>query len=280
MTTLNVILFPGSSNIRVVAHNGTDMHATMKGGNYKYLGVPLDVFEGFRNAESAGKYLNSAIKGVYEYERLSEAESLELIEAAEAELRKQQAELQAEEAVAGSAAPDSSAFQSPPGFVAAGTTPVKLLDPNVTIKYANPGDAAFDLMACSVKDPVTNAVAFEWAWGGSFFVHPGQHFLIGTGIAMALDPNHAGLVLSRSGLAKKHQIAVVNAPGLIDSGYTGEIGVLLENRGTEPFEIKQYDRIAQFMVVPIVRPTFVVVHDLQQTERGSGGFGSTGTEKL
>ena len=156
---------------------------------------------------------------------------------------------------------------------------LKFLDPNVKVKYAKEGDAAFDLMAVTIRDPQDNDVEPAWPQM-TFWLQPGQHVLIGTGIAMKLPIGLAGLVTPRSGLAKKLRVSVVNTPGLIDSGYTGEIGVLLENRGNEPFEIKQYDRIAQYLIVPAITPVFRVVDDLEHTERGASGFGSTGKEKV
>jgi dUTP pyrophosphatase len=100
---------------------------------------------------------------------------------------------------------------------------------------------------------------------------------VGTGLAVEIPPGHAGLVLPRSGLAAKHGIALVNAPGLIDSGYRGELRVLLLNTDPgEPFEIEVGDRIAQLLVVPFAEAEPVEA-GLSASERGEGGFGSSGS---
>ena len=109
-------------------------------------------------------------------------------------------------------------------------------------------------------------------------LEPGERASVGTGIAVAIPPGHAGLVLPRSGLAVRHGIALVNAPGLIDSGYRGEVRVLLINTDrTETFEISAGDRIAQLLIVPIASPEFVEAAGLSETGRGERGFGSTGS---
>ncbi len=105
---------------------------------------------------------------------------------------------------------------------------------------------------------------------------PGQRATIDTGIALALPPGHAGFVLPRSGLASRYGIGVVNAPGLIDAGYRGEIRVVLVNLGSEEFRIARGDRIAQLVVVPVAAFTVQLVEILPDSERGSGGFGSSG----
>jgi dUTP pyrophosphatase len=106
---------------------------------------------------------------------------------------------------------------------------------------------------------------------------PGERASIGTGIAVAIPPGHAGLVLPRSGLAARHGISVVNAPGLIDPGYRGELRVLLLNTGREqPFEVSVGDRIAQLLLVPFAAAVPDEVEALDKTVRGSGGFGSSG----
>ena len=125
---------------------------------------------------------------------------------------------------------------------------------------AHEGDAGYDLHAA---EPLTLA--------------PGERAVVGTGIAVAIPEGHAGLVLPRSGLAFKHGIALVNAPGLIDSGYRGELRVLLLNtdRAT-PFDVEPGDRIAQLVVVKVEAPELEELELLEETARGSGGFGSTG----
>jgi dUTP pyrophosphatase len=126
---------------------------------------------------------------------------------------------------------------------------------------AHPGDAGLDLRAAEAT-----------------VLGPGQRTSVGTGIAIAVPDGHAGLVLPRSGLAAKHGIALVNAPGLIDSGYRGEVRVLLLNTDPgEPFEINIGDRIAQLVIVEVPDISVVETRELGDTERGEGGFGSTGT---
>jgi dUTP diphosphatase len=106
---------------------------------------------------------------------------------------------------------------------------------------------------------------------------PGEREMVPTGIAIALPEGHAGLVLPRSGLAARHGIALVNAPGLIDEGYRGELRVLLLNTDrTEPFAIAPGDRIAQLVLVRVSLVEAVEVRGLDATERGDGGFGSSG----
>ena len=126
---------------------------------------------------------------------------------------------------------------------------------------ANPGDAGLDLYAAE-----TAALA-----------PAGGRVSVGTGIAVEIPDGHAGLVLPRSGLAAKHGIALVNAPGLIDSGYRGELRVLLLN--TDPvaaYEVEPGERIAQLLVVGFPTAEVVEVEELSQTARGRGGFGSSG----
>ncbi|MDA0182143.1 dUTP diphosphatase [Solirubrobacter phytolaccae] len=121
------------------------------------------------------------------------------------------------------------------------------------------GDAAYDL-AC--VEPVTLA--------------PGERALVGTGVAVAIPAGLCGLVLPRSGLAIKHGIACVNAPGLIDPNYRGEVKVILINHGEEPWSAAAGDRIAQLLLVAFAAPELTVVDTLPDSERGAGGFGSSG----
>jgi dUTP diphosphatase len=108
-------------------------------------------------------------------------------------------------------------------------------------------------------------------------IEPGARASVGTGIAVAIPSGHAGLVLPRSGLAARHGIALVNAPGLIDAGYRGELRVLLLNTDRDdPFEIEQGDRIAQLLVTRVEPARFVEARGLSETARGDRGFGSTG----
>ncbi len=108
-------------------------------------------------------------------------------------------------------------------------------------------------------------------------LEPGERASVGTGLAVEIPDGHAGLVLPRSGLAARHGVALVNAPGLIDSGYRGELRVLLLNtdRG-EPFEVAPGDRIAQLLITPYAAAAPIDVAELTATARGAGGFGSTG----
>ena len=138
--------------------------------------------------------------------------------------------------------------------------PVTRQDPMHSIPgRGRSGDAGADLAA---------SVAVEIA--------PGERALIPTGIAVAIPEGFAGFVVPRSGLAVKHGVTVINAPGLIDSGYRGELKVGIVNHGDVPFEISIGDRIAQLVVMAVVSPEYVEVEELDTTSRGTGGFGSTG----
>ena len=144
---------------------------------------------------------------------------------------------------------------------------VKALSPKIGTEipapfYASAGAAAMDLHAC-VDQAVT--------------IPAGGRAVIPTGIAIALpSAGYVALVFARSGLGIKHGIAPANCVGVIDSDYRGEILVGLQNSGDADYVIQPADRIAQLMVLPILRPTLTVVEELDETERGSGGFGSTG----
>jgi dUTP pyrophosphatase len=125
---------------------------------------------------------------------------------------------------------------------------------------AHAGDAGLDLHAA---EPAS--------------IGPGERTSVGTGIAVAIPEGHAGLVLPRSGLAARHGITIPNAPGLIDSGYRGELRVLLLNADpAETFELKPGDRIAQLLLTPFAAAEPVVVDALGETARGMAGFGSSG----
>ena len=126
--------------------------------------------------------------------------------------------------------------------------------------HARPGDAGLDLRA---------------AEGAR--LEPGERRLVPTGLAVAIPPGHAGLVLPRSGLAMQNGVTVLNAPGLIDSGYRGELKVLLINHGAEAVAIARGERIAQLVVQAVTAVCLVEAERLPDSERGSGGFGSTGT---
>jgi dUTP pyrophosphatase len=141
------------------------------------------------------------------------------------------------------------------------TLEVRRLEAAATLPTrAYDGDAGLDLYAA-------HAARLE----------PGERASVGTGIAVAIPPGHAGLVLPRSGLALRHGIALVNAPGLIDSGYRGEVRVLLLNTDrSEAFEIAAGERIAQLLVVAFAAPGVVEVAELAESERRERGFGSSG----
>jgi dUTP pyrophosphatase len=137
---------------------------------------------------------------------------------------------------------------------------IKKLDPEITLPdYAHDGDAGLDL--CSAED-----VDLE----------PGERAVVSTGFAMALPEGYAAFVQPRSGLAARHGISVVNTPGLIDCHYRGEVKIILINLGREAFEIKRGDRIAQMVIQRVESVRVEVVDELDDTARGSGGFGSTG----
>lgn len=126
--------------------------------------------------------------------------------------------------------------------------------------YAHPGDAGADLVS-------TESVRLE----------PGRRALVGTGVRIALPDGYVAFVVPRSGLAAKHGITVVNAPGTVDAGYRGEIKVsLLNTDATEAYDVAVGDRIAQLIIMPVPRARFIPVDELPDSTRGEGGFGSTG----
>lgn len=111
---------------------------------------------------------------------------------------------------------------------------------------------------------------------GELVIEPGTRALVPSGFAIALPEGFEGQVRPRSGLALRHGITIPNSPGTIDSDYRGEIKVILMNAGAEPFVVKRGDRIAQLVIARVQRSVFVEVDDLDDTERGGGGFGHTG----
>jgi len=125
--------------------------------------------------------------------------------------------------------------------------------------YATPGAAGMDVVAAEDVD-----------------LEPGRRHAVATGFKLAIPPGYELQVRPRSGLAFKHGISVPNAPGTIDSDYRGELKVLLINHGSEPFAIRRGERIAQIVPAAVTPATFEEVEELCETERGSGGFGSTG----
>jgi len=141
--------------------------------------------------------------------------------------------------------------------------PIKLLRPGAQIpRRAHAGDLGYDLYAAAPA-----------------VLPPGDWSTVGTGIAIALPMGSAGLVVPRSGLAANDGISVLNAPGLIDAGYRGEVGVILINHGHETFHVSPGDRIAQLLIIPAYTPEFQQAAELPDSadQRNQGGFGSSGT---
>lgn len=144
---------------------------------------------------------------------------------------------------------------------------LKVLDPRLGNEwplptYATAGSAGLDLRAC-----LDEAVQIE----------PGQTILVKTGMAIYIeDVNYAGLILPRSGLGHKHGIVLGNLVGLIDSDYQGELMVSVWNRGQQPFCLEPGERLAQYVLVPVIQAEFEQVDEFVATERGAGGFGHTG----
>ncbi len=136
----------------------------------------------------------------------------------------------------------------------------RLRDDAVLPSQAYQGDAGLDLTACERVE-----------------IAPGERVVVGTGISVAIPPGHAGLVLPRSGLAAKHGLTIVNTPGLVDSGYRGEIKVILLNTDrSEPFVVEPGMRIAQLVPVELPQVGVVEAAELPASERGAGGMGSSG----
>ncbi len=126
-------------------------------------------------------------------------------------------------------------------------------------RYESPGAAGLDLRADE-----------------DFALAPGERCLVPTGLALEIPPGFEGQVRPRSGLAARHGVALVNAPGTVDSDYRGEVKVILVNLGQEPFAARRGERIAQLVIAPVARVEPVLVEELSDTDRGGGGFGSTG----
>jgi len=138
--------------------------------------------------------------------------------------------------------------------------PFTRLDPSIELpSYAREGDAGLDLRAAHDAT-----------------LEPSSRGLVGTGLAVAIPPGYAGLVLPRSGLALSQGVTVLNAPGLVDAGYRGELKVLLVNHGDKPVPVRRGDRIAQLVIQRVERAELIEVNELPTSERGAGGFGSTG----
>ena len=142
---------------------------------------------------------------------------------------------------------------------------VRILDPRLEARmpaYATPGSAGLDLRACL---------------DSALMLAPGQAELVPTGLAVHIaDAGLAGMILPRSGLGHKHGIVLGNLVGLIDSDYQGPLMVSCWNRGSAPFTIEPFERIAQLVIVPVVQASFRVVEAFDASGRGGGGFGSTG----
>lgn len=139
---------------------------------------------------------------------------------------------------------------------------LKLLDDNAVIPtYAHTGDSGFDLIANNSE---------------TIHLLSGRKVCVPTGIAVAVPVGYELQVRPRSGLALKNGITVLNAPGTVDAGYRGEVGVILINHGNEIFTIERGMKIAQGVICPVMRAEFVVVSELSETNRGTGGFGSSG----
>ena len=127
--------------------------------------------------------------------------------------------------------------------------------------YATPGSAGLDLSACIEHD---------------IYIQPGVRFTCPTGVAIELPEGFEAQIRPRSGMAAKHGVTVLNSPGTIDSDFRSEIKVILINHGDDPYHMKPGDRIAQLVIAPVVKAVLVPSSDLSCTNRGGGGFGSTG----
>ncbi len=143
------------------------------------------------------------------------------------------------------------------------TVKFKKLNPSATMpKYGTAHSAGADLFACLDGDCVT--------------IEPAQTVFVRTGVALQIPPQYVGLVYARSGLATKRGVAPANKVGVIDSDYRGEIIVALHNHGGQPQTIENGERIAQIVITPYLTADFVECEELEDSERGAGGFGSTG----
>ena len=142
---------------------------------------------------------------------------------------------------------------------------LKILDARMKTQlpsYGTPGSAGLDLRAC-IDDPIT--------------IKPGETVLIPTGLAIYIqDPGYAAMILPRSGMGHKHGIVLGNLVGLIDSDYQGQLMVSTWNRGQSEFVLNPMERLAQLIIVPVVQVGFDIVEEFSDSERGEGGFGSTG----
>ena len=135
----------------------------------------------------------------------------------------------------------------------------KLVPDAVLPSYAHPSDAGMDVRSVE-----------------ALTIAPGRRALVHTGLVMLLPPGYEAQVRPRSGLALKSGVTVLNTPGTIDSGYRGEVGVILANFGEADFSVKPGDKIAQIVIAPVTQPEIVETSEVDETDRGAGGFGSTG----
>jgi dUTP pyrophosphatase len=147
--------------------------------------------------------------------------------------------------------------------------------PSIEVRIRR-GNGAEDLPLPSQGTPHSSGVDLRSVEEGVLM--PGEVRSFGTGLFVEIPPGYEFQVRSRSGLALKNHVMVLNSPGTVDADYRGEIRVILYNAGSEPFEVKRGDRIAQMVLCPVFRPVFLEVDDLSDTDRSSGGFGSTGVK--
>lgn len=155
------------------------------------------------------------------------------------------------------------------------TTSKEVYKDGDALSYQTPGSSGFDLRAIGAISASKNEINMK---DQTFSLLPSSRVMICTGIVVHIPDGYEIQVRSRSSLAWKHGVSVLNSPGTVDSDYRGEIRVILHNQGTEPFLIQLGDRIAQAVVTTIVRTKFSIVENVEDTERGSGGFGSTGIQ--
>lgn len=148
---------------------------------------------------------------------------------------------------------------------------------SISVTYEDGADRDVALPSYETAGAAGADVRANFADRGSVTLRPGARSLVPTGLRIEIPSGHEVQIRPRSGLALKHGITLPNAPGTIDSDYRGPLGVIVMNAGDAPFVIAHGDRIAQLVVAPVVQAQFDVVESLDNTARGSGGFGSTGT---
>lgn len=153
---------------------------------------------------------------------------------------------------------------------------IQMLDDRILPpSQASAGSAGFDLRACSWLGAEGQAERIE---GDGVVLLPGQTLMIGTGIAVHLkDPNLCALLLPRSGLGSKHGVRLRNSVGLLDSDYIGPVSLAMENSGTQPYILTPLQRIGQLVIFKCLAPAWKIVAELTATDRGTGGFGSSGS---